>query len=68
MKIKTIIYLHGSKEGATEAYVEACMKHNIPAEQIAVGVAAAAYACYEVGIKVEFDTDTGDSKILGIVE
>lgn len=68
MKIKTVIYLHGNKDMVTEAYVDACMEHNIPAEQIAIGVAEAAYACYEVGIEVEFDTDTGDSKLLRIVE
>lgn len=65
MKIKTIMYFHSTREDASDSFIDACKKHGIEPDNVAIDNSSS--ACYEVGIIVEFDTDTGESKELGLV-
>ena len=66
MKIKDKIYLNSSKEDNSIAFDELCEKYNIePTEK---ALQNAMYACYEVCVNVEWDTDTGNCVVLGASE
>lgn len=66
MKIKTTMYVHGCKEDSLHHFLDLCEKNDIEPTREAEDMAM--YALYEVGLEVEFDTDTGESKILGLKE
>lgn len=58
--MKTIIYLHSSKESNLDLGEELGLSEKA-LEQFK-------YACYEVGIEVEVNEETGETTILGIKE
>ncbi len=63
MKIKTTMYMNGSKEDSIEQFMSVCNKNKIDPSEEAIGNAM--YGLMEVEISVEVDTDTGDITILG---
>ena len=66
MKIKTVMYVHGTKEGSIEVFEQLCEDNNVEPSKEACNNAM--YALYEIALTVEFDTDTGDSKVLAFSE
>jgi len=66
MKLTTTMYIHGTKEGSIEVFEQLCEENNIePSEEACTN---AMYALYEIALEVEFDTDTGNSKVIGFRE
>lgn len=64
MKIRTVLYCHGSKESNMDRFEDLCNDHGInPTDE---ALSNAAYALLEVCIEVEFDTETGDCEVLGL--
>lgn len=66
MKIKTVMYAHGCKEDSCYHFEKICKENGIEPSEEAVD--ASMYALYEIALDMEFDTDTGESKILGCRE
>lgn len=64
MKLKDTIYLTSQKELMMDKFNNICKENGIDITESSKILAG--YACYEVGINVEWDTNTGKCKILGI--
>jgi hypothetical protein len=56
--VKTTVYLHSDKESMREIGKELGLKENALGEFC--------YCCYEVGIEIEVDTETGEYTYLGV--
>jgi hypothetical protein len=63
MKVEGLMYFHNSKETSVDNFLEMCKNCNFkPSEK---AIENAAYAGYEIGIKVQWDLKTGNCEFIG---